>query len=146
MKPEVLGGRDTVKVAVAQISRCRDLHHDLGMFHDPEWSGPGLNHLAFAVPSVGDLVRAADIAFGLGRKLQCSPGRHLVGDNVFIYLADPEGNRVEIATPLVRIDPAAPTKAFDASGDEEWHGFDAWRDGIPPAARWPSACRDGRTR
>ena len=42
--------------------RCRDLHHDLGMFHDPAWTGPGLNHLAFAVPSVAELVRAADLA------------------------------------------------------------------------------------
>jgi catechol 2,3-dioxygenase len=125
--------------------RCRELHHDLGIFHDPEWIGPGFNHVAFAVPSAGELVRAADVAYGLGHKLQCSPGRHLVGDNVFIYVVDPEGNRIEIATPLVHIDPAAPIKAFDASSDEDWQGFDGWRDGVPPAARWPSACRDGRS-
>lgn len=126
--------------------RCRDLHHDLGLFHNHHGdAGPGLDHYGFAVPSVGELVRAADLARSLGSFLECSPGRHLAGDNVFIYLADPSGNRVEIATALARIDVAAPTRVFQASSDSDWRGiFDAWREGIPPAVRTPNPCFDGR--
>jgi catechol 2,3-dioxygenase len=126
--------------------RARELHHDLGLFHNgPDEEGPKLNHYGFAVPSVGELVRVADLARGLGMFLQCSPGRHLVGDNVFVYIADPAGNRVEIATPLARIEAAAPTRVFDAKDDSEWIGnFDAWRMRMPPAARTALPCFDAR--
>jgi catechol 2,3-dioxygenase len=129
------------------FTRARELHHDLGLFRNaPGDSGPKLNHYGFVVQSVGELVRAADIARGLGVFLQCSPGRHLVGDNVFLYIADPAGNRVEIATPLVRVEAAAPTRVFDATDDSEWIGnFDAWRVSMPPAARAALPCFDART-
>jgi catechol 2,3-dioxygenase len=126
--------------------RCRDIHHDLGLFHQHHGvTGPGLDHYGFAVPSVEELVRAADIARSLGSFLECSPGRHLAGDNVFVYLADPAGNRVEIATALAQIDVAAPTRVFEARADSDWRGiFDAWREGIPPAVRTPNPAHDGR--
>jgi len=129
------------------FTRARELHHDLGLFRNgPGDSGPKLNHYGFVVQSVGDLVRAADIARGLGVFLQCSPGRHLIGDNIFVYIADPAGNRVEIATPLARVEAAAPTRVFDATDDSEWIGnFDAWRESMPPAARTALPCFDART-
>jgi catechol 2,3-dioxygenase len=127
--------------------RARELHHDLGLFRNgPGDSGPKLNHYGFAVQSFGELVRAGDIARGLHMFLQCSPGRHLIGDNVFLYIADPAGNRVEIATPLARVEAAAPTRVFDATDDSEWIGnFDAWRESMPPAARTALPCFDART-
>lgn len=126
--------------------RCRDIHHDLGLFHNHHGdSGPGLDHYGFAVPSVQELVRAADIVRSRGGFLECSPGRHLAGDNVFIYVGDPAGNRVELATALAAIDVAAPTQVFEARSDADWRGiFDAWREGIPPAVRTPNPCFDGR--
>jgi catechol 2,3-dioxygenase len=126
--------------------RVRDLHHDLGLFHNHEGgTGPGLDHYGFAVPSVEELVRAADIARSLDVFLECSIGRHLAGDNVFLYLSDPTGNRIEIATALAAIDVSAPTRVFEARSDADWRGiFDAWREGIPPAIRTPNPCFDGR--
>jgi catechol 2,3-dioxygenase len=127
--------------------RCRDIHHDLGMFRNgPDERGPGLNHFAFAVPSVNELVRVGDIARVLGYWLECSPGRHLAGDNIFVYLRDPSGNRVEVSTALTKIDIAAPTRAFEAHDDSEWLGtFDAWREGIPEYARSSLPCWDARS-
>lgn len=127
--------------------RCRDIHHDLGLFHNHHGDvGPGLDHYGFAVPTVQELVRAADIVRSLGGFLECSPGRHLAGDNVFIYVGDPSGNRVELATALAPIDVAAPTRVFEAHADSDWRGiFDAWREGIPPAVRNPNPCFDGRS-
>jgi catechol 2,3-dioxygenase len=126
--------------------RVRELHHDLGLFRNgPGERGPKLNHYAFVVPSVNELVRVADLARTFGRFLQCSPGRHLVGDNIFVYLLDPWGNRIEVSTPLVRVEAASPTRAFEATDDKEWVGnFDAWREGIPPAARTGLPCFDAR--
>lgn len=126
--------------------RCRDLHHDLGVFRNtPEEEGPKHNHHCFVVPTVNELVRTADLARGLGVTLQCSIGRHLVGDNVFLYLVDPSGNRVEVATPVTKIDVAAPTRTFESHDDSEWLGnFDAWRRAIPPAARAAGPCWDAR--
>lgn len=127
--------------------RTRDLHHDLGLFSNWAFDGPGFNHVGFTVAGAGDLVRAADGAYRLGHALHYPIGRHLVGDNVFIYLLDPAGNRVEIGTPLTGVEIAAPTRWFDASADSEWRGFDAWNAGaIPEDVRRAGPCVDARVR
>jgi hypothetical protein len=121
--------------------------HDLGLFSNWAFDGPGFNHVGFTVAAAGDLVRAADAAYRLGHALQYSIGRHLVGDNVFVYLLDPAGNRVEIGTPLTGVEVAAPTRWFDASADSEWRGFDAWNAGpIPEDVRRAGPCVDARIR
>jgi catechol 2,3-dioxygenase len=127
--------------------RTRDLHHDLGLFSNWAFDGPGFNHVGFTVAGAGDLVRAADAAYRLGHALHYPIGRHLVGDNVFVYLLDPAGNRVEIGTPLTGVEIAAPTRWFDASADSEWRGFDAWNAGtIPEDVRRAGPCVDARVR
>ena len=127
--------------------RTRDLHHDLGLFSNWAFDGPGFNHVGFTVAGAGDLVRAADAAYRLGHALHYPIGRHLVGDNVFVYLLDPAGNRVEIGTPLTGVEIAAPTRWFDASADSEWRGFDAWNaSDIPEDVRRAGPCVDARVR
>jgi catechol 2,3-dioxygenase len=127
--------------------RTRDLHHDLGLFSNWAFDGPGFNHVGFAVAGSADLIRAADAAYRLGHALHYPIGRHLVGDNVFIYLLDPAGNRVEVGTPLTGVEIAAPTRWFDASADSEWRGFDAWNAGaIPEDVRRAGSCLDARAR
>jgi catechol 2,3-dioxygenase len=126
--------------------RCRDIHHDLGVFHQHhDEVGPGLDHFGFAVQSGSDVLDACDIARNLGLFLDCSPGRHIAGDNIFTYIKDPSGNRVEISTDLTKIDIAAPPREFTARNDSDWSGiFDAWREGVPPASRTPNPCFDAR--
>jgi catechol 2,3-dioxygenase len=125
--------------------RTRDLHHDLGLFGNWAFDGPGFNHVGFTVPGAAELVRAADAAYRLGHPLQYGIGRHLVGDNLFAYLLDPAGNRVEIGTPMTTVGVAADTRWFDASADAEWRGFDAWCAGdIPEIVRCAGACVDAR--
>ena len=124
--------------------RTRELHHDLGVFRHVEWPGPGFNHVGFVVPSIVEIARVADIASANGWKLQCSPGRHLAGDNIFIYLADPSGNRVEVGTAMTKVEESAPAVAWDSGSDSSWSNFDGWRTGIPPAARTSGRCLDAR--
>lgn len=120
--------------------RCRDRHHDLAFFSSPEGDGdvPGLNHFCLAVPSVEQLMRAADLLAGYGIPLDSSMGRHISGNNVFIYFKDPSGTRVEVNTDMALIDASAPPRVSAESP------FDAWRPGIPPALLSSSRCADGR--
>jgi catechol 2,3-dioxygenase-like lactoylglutathione lyase family enzyme len=119
--------------------RVRDRHHDLAFFGNDEGDeAPGLNHVCFAVPSVEGLIRVADLAVQHGIFLDASPGRHLAGDNIFIYLKDPDGNRVEVNTDMAWIDPVAAPRVLTEMR------FDAWRESIPPTMLTSSPCRDGR--
>ena len=141
---EALGFRLTESVQPAgqpwfnAFLRCRDRHHDLAFFASDDGDVPGLNHLCFAVPSVVHLVRVADLLAGHGTVLDASLGRHINGNNIFIYFKDPDGNRIEVNTDMARIDPAAPPRILEAMR------FDAWRESIPPQVLTSSACVDGR--
>ncbi|MDQ6816892.1 MAG: VOC family protein [Actinomycetota bacterium] len=119
--------------------RCRDRHHDLAFFDSPDGDVPGLNHFCFAVPSVQEIVDVADLLVPHGTSLDASMGRHISGNNVFVYFKDPAGIRIEVNTDMAEISPSAPPRIATESR------FDAWRSGIPPALLSSSPCFDGRT-
>jgi catechol 2,3-dioxygenase len=118
--------------------RCRDRHHDVAFFDSPDGDVPGVNHFCFAVPSVYQIVDVADLLAGQGSALDASMGRHISGNNVFVYFKDPAGMRIEVNTDMAEISPSAPTRVVSESR------FDAWRSGIPPALLSSSPCFDGR--
>jgi catechol 2,3-dioxygenase len=118
--------------------RSGDRHHDLAFFDSPDGDVPGLNHFCLAVPSVQEIVRVADLLSARGMALDSSMGRHISGNNVFVYFKDPSGTRIEVNTDMAEIDPSAPPRVMIESN------FDAWRPGIPPALLASSRCRDGR--
>jgi catechol 2,3-dioxygenase len=118
--------------------RCRDRHHDVAFFASPNGDVPGLNHFCFAVPSVEEIVRVADLLVDRGIALDASLGRHISGNNVFVYFKDPSGTRIEVNTDMAEISPSAPPRVMTESR------FDAWRSGIPPALLSSSPCADGR--
>ena len=102
--------------------RCGQLHHDLAFLPHGE-DEPQLHHFCFAVPSVSDLVRVADALAARGMPLDASMGRHVAGNNVFLYFKDA----------------AAPLQVTSAPVP-----FDAWREGRPPALASGTPARDGR--
>jgi catechol 2,3-dioxygenase len=118
--------------------RAGELHHDLAMLPG-SGDGPELHHFCFAVPSVADLVRLSDALAARGMALDASMGRHVAGNNVFLYFRDPFGIRLEVNTDMARIDPAAPPNVIP-----EPVPFDAWREGRPPALASGTRARDGR--
>jgi catechol-2,3-dioxygenase len=120
--------------------RAGTLHHDVGMIVNPE-DTVGLHHFCFEVPSYGDLVSLADAVAAWGIELDASIGRHVSGNNVFLYFKDPWGNRLEVNTDMARVDLAAPPLIRDAPAP-----FDAWRPGRPPAMTAGSPARDARVR
>jgi catechol 2,3-dioxygenase-like lactoylglutathione lyase family enzyme len=80
--------------------RCNQWHHRLAFLPGPA----GLNHVAFDVSEVDDLMR------GIGRMvqndihLQWGPGRHTAGNNTFSYFTTPGGNVFEYTSDLEEVD------------------------------------------
>src|SRR5262245_37412554 len=60
--------------------------------------GPRLHHFAFTVPESRDLIHVCDVAgsLGYGRHLERGPGRHGIGNALFVYFRDPDGHRLEL--------------------------------------------------
>lgn len=118
--------------------RAGELHHDLAFLPHGE-DEPQLHHFCFAVPSVTELVRVADALAARGLPLDASMGRHVAGNNVFLYFKDVAGVRLEVNTDMARVDAAAPPQITSAPVP-----FDAWREGRPPALASGTPARDGR--
>ncbi len=62
--------------------------------------GPRLHHFAYTVPESRDIIHVCDRAAALGAasRLERGPGRHGIGNALFVYFRDPDGHRVELFT------------------------------------------------
>jgi len=62
--------------------------------------GPRLHHAGFWMPETINVIRACDILAGAGRQaaIERGPGRHGISNALFLYLRDPDGNRIELFT------------------------------------------------
>jgi catechol 2,3-dioxygenase-like lactoylglutathione lyase family enzyme len=117
---EMIENADGVRFAA--FLRTRDQHHDLAFFRCSPADNPLINHTAFRVRSIEDIGRAYDIAADCGWEMDCSPGRHVAGNNLFTYVKDPSGNRTELSGDLAQIEIGAPTRVR-RPGE---HRFDMW--------------------
>lgn len=81
--------------------RCNDAHHSLAIVGMPFSS---VNHVAFEVSSIDDMLRGAGRVLRDGRaRTMWGPGRHSAGDNAFFYFFDPFGNVAEYTSELQRV-------------------------------------------
>ena len=81
--------------------------HDLALMNG---IGPRLHHVGFWLPDALAVLRACDIlaAAGYYRDIERGPGRHGISNALFVYLRDPDGNRVEFyANDYLTADPDA---------------------------------------
>jgi 3,4-dihydroxyphenylacetate 2,3-dioxygenase len=62
--------------------------------------GPRVHHAGFTVADRGSIMDAADLLASAGYldKMERGPGRHGVSNAFFLYLRDPDGNRIELYT------------------------------------------------
>lgn len=82
--------------------------HDVAVMNGP---GPRLHHLGFSVAEPMSVIRACDVLAGAGREaaIERGPGRHGISNAFFLYLRDPDGNRIELfAGDYLTADPDAP--------------------------------------
>lgn len=71
--------------------------HDLALMNG---RGPRVHHAGFWVQDQHSILRACDIlaAAGMSGSIERGPGRHGLSNAFFLYLRDPDGNRVELYT------------------------------------------------
>jgi len=61
------------------------------------------HHVTYAVDSREDVLRAADIFLEHGVHIETGPHKHAVQQTFFLYVYEPGGNRVEVASPGARL-------------------------------------------
>ena len=69
--------------------------HDLALMNG---KGPRVHHAGFWLPDALAVLRACDILAGADRQaaIERGPGRHGISNALFLYLRDPDGNRIEL--------------------------------------------------
>lgn len=69
--------------------------HDIAIMNG---AGPRLHHLGFWLADTLSVLRACDILAGarMGPSIERGPGRHGISNAFFLYLRDPDGNRIEL--------------------------------------------------
>ena len=80
--------------------RCNPAHHRLAIMPGK----PSLNHVAFDVRSIDEMMRGLARLTKEGVTLSWGPGRHTAGNNTFTYYLTPNGNAVEYTSDLEECD------------------------------------------
>lgn len=101
--------------------RCNTDHHSISFNRAPHNS---LNHIAYEVPSIDDLMRGIGHLKKQGTPVMWGPGRHGPGNNVFCYFQDAAGFVVEYTTDIQKIE------------DEEAHQPQVWKRVPELMDRW----------
>lgn len=80
--------------------RCNQWHHRLAFLPGP----PSLNHVAYDVLGVDDMMRGVSRLKKNDFPIQWGPGRHTAGNNTFSYFITPNGFTVEYTSELEAVD------------------------------------------
>jgi len=80
--------------------RCSEAHHRVAILPGP----PCLNHVAYDMLSVDDMMRGASRLKKRGTDIRWGPGRHTAGNNTFSYFTTPAGFAVEYTSELEEVD------------------------------------------
>jgi catechol 2,3-dioxygenase-like lactoylglutathione lyase family enzyme len=80
--------------------RCNEWHHRLAFLPGP----PCLNHVAYDVLSIDDMMRGIARLKRHDVDLKWGPGRHTAGNNTFSYFTTPANFAVEYTSEVVRVD------------------------------------------
>lgn len=71
--------------------------HDIALMNG---KGPRLHHAGFWLADQASVLRACDVlaATGNADNIERGPGRHGISNAFFVYIRDPDGNRIELYT------------------------------------------------
>lgn len=99
--------------------RCNEWHHRIAILPGP----PCLNHVAYDVQSVDDMMRGISRLKKAQHDIQWGPGRHTAGNNTFSYFTTPGGFVVEYTAELEKVDDeawVAQVHAPTATAMDQW--------------------------
>ena len=80
--------------------RCNEAHHRIAFLPGP----PCLNHVAYDVLTVDDMMRGINRLRKKGTNILWGPGRHTAGNNTFSYFTTPNGFAEEYTSELEDVD------------------------------------------
>ena len=80
--------------------RCNKAHHRIAILPGP----PCLNHVAYDMLTVDDMMRGASRLRQRGTDILWGPGRHTAGNNTFTYFTTPAGFAIEYTSELEEVD------------------------------------------
>ncbi|MBV8915168.1 MAG: VOC family protein [Acetobacteraceae bacterium] len=109
---DALGFRLTDRSKLMAFARCNSDHHAVVL---AEAHVNGLNHIAFLVPDLESVMRAAGRLVDHGFPIAWGVGRHGPGDNVFAYFVDPTGVVIEYTAEVLQVD-----DDYVVRGPDEW--------------------------
>jgi catechol 2,3-dioxygenase-like lactoylglutathione lyase family enzyme len=115
--------------------RCNDWHHRIAVLPGP----PCVNHVAYDLLGVDDVMRGISRLKAAGVELKWGPGRHTAGDNVFSYFVTPGGFAVEYTAGLERVDEASWTPRVHAPTAQI---MDQWGVGVGGPQTMPEPAPD----
>lgn len=94
-------------------------HHSIAVFGNGK---PGFDHFSLEAPNWNAIRDWADAFSAHGTKLCWGPGRHGVGNNLFLFVYDPDGRMVEISAELqiLPLDHTPGRWAFDYKAYNLW--------------------------
>jgi len=117
--------------------RCNSSHHRLAILPGP----PCLNHVAYDMLSVDDMMCGASRLGQRGTKLRWGPGRHKAGNNAFSYFTTPNGFAVEYTADLEEVDFETHQPTVHAPGPRV---MDQWGIGVGGPQTMPHPAPDPR--
>lgn len=87
---------DPPQLWAAWLHRKQNVH-DIALMNG---IGPRLHHAGFWLANQESVLRACDVlaATGYADSIERGPGRHGISNAFFVYLRDPDGNRIELYT------------------------------------------------
>ncbi len=110
--------------ATQAFVRCRPEHHNLGFL---KFERAMLHHHAYDVGTWDGIKTILDWVMAQGARVEVGPVRHAAGNNIAVYVRDPDAVRVELFCEMEAID------------DDEDHDtrrqpvvFDLWHQSPPP--------------
>ena len=100
---------DDARALTAGFVRSDPEHHSFAAFRA---SRPAFDHFALEAHGWNDLRDWADHFSELRVPIWWGPGRHGPGNNLFIMIRDPDGNRIEISAEMEHMDRDAPHRTW----------------------------------
>jgi catechol 2,3-dioxygenase len=70
--------------------------HDLGLLADEQGGSGRVHHVAMWVDQVDDVRRGLEALYEAGVPIEYGPGRHMSGENTYMYFREPGGMRIEM--------------------------------------------------
>jgi len=104
------------RTRIMAFLRCNSDHHSIAL---GDTDNNALNHIAFLMPKLDDVMRGGGRMKDAGFDIEWGPGRHGPGNNLFNYFIGPFDLVIEYTTEVQQID-------------------DTYKTGMPEDWKWPA--------